>query len=328
MSQQTVIQINGDGVGKEVIPAARRVLEALGLPLTFVEAQAGFSTFEETGSALPSETLELCRQSDAILFGATQSPMEKVAGYQSPILALRKAFNLYANVRPAIDAVKGINILIVRENTEGLYVKQERLEDDGKTAIADRVISEGATQRIVQFACEHAMRRPRKKLTIIHKANVLKETDGLFRRVAFGVAADFPELTVAELLVDAAAMFMVMQPERFDVMVMSNLYGDILSDLAAGLTGGLGFAPSANLGDGNPSLFEPVHGSAPDIAGQGIADPRAAILSGALMLDYLGYREEGQRLRNVVFGADHLGTTEATTAAVIETLKNSGGTAI
>lgn len=320
MSQFTVVQIHGDGIGAEVIPAARTVVEALDVPVTFIEAKAGFSTFEETGSALPQATLDACREADAILFGATQSPMTKVVGYQSPILALRKTFDLYANLRPAIDRAHGIDMLIVRENTEGLYVKQERLEDEGRVAIAERVISEAATQRITKFACEQASQRPRKKLTIIHKANVLKETDGMFRRIAFEVAEDYPDLEVDELLVDAAAMFMAQNPQRFDVIVTANLYGDILSDLAAGLTGGLGFAPSANLGNQRPALFEPVHGSAPDIAGKGIADPRAAVLSAALMLRFLGLTGASDRLEQATFDTPYKATTIDTTQAIINAL--------
>jgi homoisocitrate dehydrogenase len=318
MTSHTLTLIHGDGIGAEVIPAAQQVLSALGLPLHFQEAQAGFGTFERTGKALPDETLALCQASDAILFGATQSPMGKVAGYSSPILALRQHFDLYANLRPAIQGQ--IDLLIVRENTEGLYSRRERVEDDGQTAITERVITAKASRRIVQTACELAMQRPRKKLTLVHKANVLKETCGLFRTVGLEVTAQYPELMVDEVLVDAAAMYLVQNPTRFDVLVTTNLFGDILSDLAAGLTGGLGIAPSANVGQGTPGLFEPVHGSAPDIAGQGIADPRAAILSAALALESLGYHAEAARLKQITYATPHQGRTEATTQAIIDRL--------
>jgi homoisocitrate dehydrogenase len=309
--------IHGDGIGGEVIPAAVEVLQAMNLPLQFQRAEAGFGTFERVGDALPSETLNRCQASDAILFGATQSPMTKVAGYSSPILSLRRHFDLYANLRPA---VKGeIDMLIVRENTEGLYSGRERLEDDGMTAITERVITVKASQRIVRLAAEQALKRG-KRLTIVHKANVLKETCGLFRRVAFEVTAAYPDLKVDELLVDAAAMFMVQEPTRFDVIVTTNLFGDILSDLAAGLTGGLGIAPSANVGDSKIAMFEPVHGSAPDIVGKRIADPRAAILSAALMLDHLGYREAAGRLRRVTYATQHSGETGETTRRIIAAL--------
>lgn len=309
--------IPGDGIGQEVIPAARRVLESLGLPLRFESAEAGFGTFQQCGNALPPHTLALCQASDAILFGATSSPMTQVEGYQSPVLALRRRFDLFANLRPARR--DDIDLLIVRENTEGLYSGRERIEDGGATAITERVITARASARIVRAACELASVR-RGRLTLVHKANVLKETCGLFRRVGLEVAADFPGLVVDELLVDAAALWLVQDPARFDVIVTTNLFGDILSDIAAGLTGGLGIAPSANLGTGRPALFEPVHGSAPDLAGKGIADPRAAILSAALLLDALGYSAAAANLRQITYATPHGGHTEGTTQAIIQQL--------
>ncbi len=312
-----IVLIPGDGIGGEVIPAARQVLESLGLPLTFQTADAGFGCFERVGSALPPETLAACEASDGVLFGATSSPMTKVAGYASPILSLRQQFDLFANLRPALAG--RIDLLIVRENTEGLYSKRERLEDDGNTAIAEAVVTVRASERIVRAACEQALRR-RGRLTIVHKANVLKETCGLFRRVGFEVAAHYPTLQVDELLVDTAAMWMAQDASRFDVVVTTNLFGDILSDLAAGLTGGLGIAPSANVGAGRVAVFEPVHGSAPDIAGKGIADPRAAILSAAMLLDHLGYGERANQIRSVTYNTAHTGTTTGTTDAVIRRL--------
>jgi homoisocitrate dehydrogenase len=312
----TITVICGDGIGQEVIPAAVQVLEALNLPLQFQYAEAGFGTFEKYGSALPDVTLQQCEASAAILFGATQSPMTKVAGYASPILTLRKHFNLYANLRPAVD--DKTDMLIVRENTEGLYSGVEHVSADGQRAVTERIITAAATRRITQTACEQAMKR-RKALTIVHKANVLKATCGLFREVAFSVTANYPELTVNEMLIDACAMVMAMDTSRFDVIVTSNLFGDILSDLAAGLTGGPGLAPSANVGAGVP-LFEPVHGSAPDIAGQGIADPRAAILSAALMLHELGYLAESQRLSDLVRQTAHTRKTNDTVTAILAKL--------
>jgi homoisocitrate dehydrogenase len=310
----TITLIKGDGIGQEVIPAARRVLEALELPLTFQEAEAGFGTFQATGNALPAETLALCQTSDAVLFGATSSPMEKVEGYKSPILQLRKQFELFGNLRPSLGT--GIDLLIVRENSEGLYSGRERLEDDGKTAIAERVITEKGSERIVRLACNHAMQR-RKHLTLVHKANVLKETCGLFRRVGLEVAAEFPQLEVNEMLIDTTAMMLVQHPEHFDVIVTTNLFGDILSDLAAGLSGGLGIAPSANVGVNAPAVFEPVHGSAPDIAGTGTADPRAAILSAVMLIEYLGYFDEAACLRRVAYRTAHTGNTTETTDKII-----------
>jgi homoisocitrate dehydrogenase len=304
---KTICLIPGDGVGQEVIPAAAEVLQALQLDLTFVEAEAGFACFEKHGSALPDATLALARQSDAVLFGATSSPSTVVAGYRSPILALRREFDLYANLRPIFSlpgdfSRPGIDMLIVRENTEGLYSGRERREGD--TAIAERVITRAGSERIVRVACEQAMKRAKLRgkppiLTIVHKANVLKLTDGLFRECALKVAAEFPEIKVNELLVDSAAMKLVKTPQSFDVLVTTNLFGDILSDEASALVGGLGVAPSANIGMGTP-VFEPVHGSAPDIAGQGIANPVGALLSSAMMLETLGHADSASRLRRTV----------------------------
>ena len=312
----TITAICGDGIGQEVILAAVRVLEEMRLPLKFQYAEAGFGAFEKYGTALPDATLRQCESSDAILFGATQSPMTKVEGYASPILTLRKHFNLFANLRPAVD--DKMDMLIVRENTEGLYSGVEYVSEDGQRAVTERIITAAATRRVVEVACEQAMHRG-KQLTIVHKANVLKATCGLFRETALEVVQDYPELTVNEMLVDACAMIMAMDTSRFDVIATSNLFGDILSDLAAGLTGGPGLAPSANVGEGVP-LFEPVHGSAPDIAGQGIADPRAAILSAALMLHELGYREQSLNLSSIVRRTNHSGQTAATTRQIIEQL--------
>jgi homoisocitrate dehydrogenase len=306
--------IPGDGIGKEVIPAAVQALQALELDLHFVEAQAGFDCFRACGEALPDATLDLVRRSDAALFGATSSPSGGMKGYRSPILALRQELNLYANLRPCQSlpgefSQAGIDMLIVRENTEGLYSGRERREGD--TAIAERVITRAASERIVRVACEQALARAAGRgappaLTVVHKANVLKVSDGLFRECALRVAQDYPQITVQELLVDSAAMKLVKSPQSFDVLVTTNLFGDILSDEASALVGGLGVAPSANVGEGTP-VFEPVHGSAPDIEGQGIANPVGALLSSAMMLDTLGEPEAAQRLRTAVYAALAMG---------------------
>jgi homoisocitrate dehydrogenase len=306
---KTICLIPGDGVGQEVIPAAVEVLQGLHLDLAFIEAEAGFDCFQKHGSALPEKSLAHARHSDAVLFGSTSSPSTVVDGYRSPILALRREFDLYANLRPVFSlpgefSRPGIDLLIVRENTEGLYSGREHREGD--TAIAERVITRHASERIVRVACEQAMIRSKVRgippvLTVVHKANVLKLTDGLFRECALKVAAEFPEITVKELLVDSAAMKLVRAPQSIDVLVTTNLFGDILSDEASALVGGLGVAPSANLGKGTP-VFEPVHGSAPDIAGQGIADPVGALLSVVLMLDTLGESFAAGRLHQAVLG--------------------------
>ena len=305
--------IPGDGVGKEVIPAAVEVLGNLGLGLEFVEAAAGFECFQRSGDAIPEKTLAEIESCGVALFGATSSPTTgAVTGYRSPILAMRKAFNLYANLRP-VQSLPGpfsrpnIDLLVVRENTEGLYAGRERRE--GETAIAERVITVRGSERIARVAFENAHKRrsqiPKSQnpkipiVTIVHKANVLKITDGLFREECLRVAAEFPEVEVKEMLVDAMAMRLVRDPENFDVIVTTNLFGDILSDEASALIGGLGVAPSANVGE-RVAVFEPVHGSAPDIAGQGIANPIGAILSAAMLLDHIGEGAAARRVREAV----------------------------
>ena len=299
--------ISGDGVGKEVITAAAEVLAALGLGLEFVETHAGFEHFKQSGDAIPDATLSTVEACGVALFGATSSPSIKVEGYRSPILAMRQAFDLYANLRP-VQSLPGkfsrpnLDLLIVRENTEGLYAGHERLEGD--TAIAERVITRKGSTRIAKMAFEQARRKSvvsgqSSVVTVVHKANVLKVTDGLFRECALQMAKDYPEITVKEMLVDAMAMRLVRDPENFDVIVTTNLFGDILSDEASALIGGLGVAPSANVGE-KAAVFEPVHGSAPNIAGQGVANPIGAILSAAMLLDHIGQGAQADRVRQAV----------------------------
>jgi len=304
--------IPGDGIGAEVVPAARRVLEATGLVFDFVDLDAGWGTFQRTGAALPPETLAALRTCDGAIFGAVSSPSHRVPGYSSPIVAMRMALDLYANLRPIVSAPvdgsrPGIDLLMVRENTECLYVKRERLEDDGDTAIAERVITRRASERIARMAFEEARARQKAKgkgqkakggrglVTVVHKANVLSVTDGLFREAALTVAADFPDVAVEEQLVDSMLYHLIREPERYDVVVAPNLYGDILSDGGAALVGGLGLVPSANVGD-RFVLAEPVHGSAPDIAGRGMANPVATIQAAALLLAHLGQPEWADRI--------------------------------
>jgi len=298
--------IPGDGVGQEVIPAAAEVLAALGLGIEFTESHAGFEYFQKSGDAIPDKTLAEIEGTGLALFGATSSPTTgSVAGYRSPILAMRKAFDLYANLRP-VQSLPGLfsrpnlDLLIVRENTEGMYAGRERREGD--TAIAERVITVKGSSRIARVAFEKAAAQGRKTVTIVHKANVLKVTDGLFREECLKVASEYPQITVKEMLVDSMAMRLVKDPEHFDVVVTTNLFGDILSDEASALIGGLGVAPSANIGL-KAAVFEPVHGSAPDIAGQGIANPIGAILSSAMLLEHVGEIEAATRVRSAVNAA-------------------------
>ena len=326
----TICLIPGDGVGLEVVPAAARVLEALQAEIIFTHAEAGWDCFQKHGTALPEVTVTAIRAAGWALFGATSSPSTKVAGYTSPVLAMRKLFDLYANLRPTLSIPggrSGIDLLIVRENTEGLYSGRERREGD--TAITERVITVKASERIARVGFEFAVKR-RKQITIVHKANVLKETDGLFRDACLRIAADFPMVKVSELLVDACAMWLVKDPARFDVIVTTNLFGDILSDEAAGLIGGLGVAPSANVGAGGVAYYEPVHGSAPDIAGQGIANPVGTILSAAMLLRDAGRLDLAERVERAVMSAlaagittrdlDGSATTDQMTAAIIQRL--------
>ncbi len=297
----TICLIEGDGIGHEVIPAAAEVLRATGVSLVFSQAEAGWDTFQRIGTALPDETVEAVRRADATLFGAVSSPLSPVEGYRSPIVALRRELDLYANLRPVNSqpvpsSRQGIDMLIVRENSEGLYAGRERIS--GSEAITERLISRAGSLRIANVAFRLARGR-RRKVTVVHKANVLRATCGLFRETAFKVAAEYPDVTVEEMLVDSAAMRLITEPERFDVLVTTNLFGDILSDEAAALVGGLGLAPSGNVGD-DYAVFEPVHGSAPDIAGQGRANPVAAILAAAMLLAHLGVIPAAELIREAV----------------------------
>ena len=285
--------IEGDGIGKEVVPATLEVLKATGLNFEFIHAEAGDEVFKKRGVALPEETVEIAKKCDAVLFGAAGETAADV------IVKLRKILDTYANVRP-VKSYKGIRCLkdnidyvIVRENTEDLYKGIEAQVAEG-VYTATRVITERASRRIFKFAFQLAEKRKgegkRGKVSCAHKANVLKLTDGVFKRIFYQVAEEYPDIEAEDYYIDAMNMYIITKPETFDVVVTSNLFGDILSDEGAGLIGGLGLAPSANIGD-KYGLFEPVHGSAPDIAGKGIANPTATILAGVLMLRYLGEDE-------------------------------------
>ncbi len=293
----TICLIAGDGIGQEVIPATRRLLESTGLDLRFEEAEAGWTTFQRTGTSVPAATLTAVTSSDATLAGAFTSPSHKVEGHQGAIRYMRRTLDLFSNLRPARSrpverCVPGLDMLMVRENTEGLYVEKERRYGD--VAIADAVITRHASRRIAHVALSQARKR-RRRLAVVHKANVLPLTSGMFLETVMDVAKEYPDVETYDIIVDAAAMKLVRDPESFDVLVSTNLFGDILSDLMAGLTGGLGIAPSANVGE-RYAIFEPVHGSAPDIAGKGIANPTATMLTAAMMLDHLGLRDAAARI--------------------------------
>ncbi len=300
MSRRVCV-IEGDGIGREVVPAALEVLVALRLPLEFTFARAGYACYQQTGDAIPDATIAAAREADAVLFGAVTTPPD-IPGYRSAIVTLRKQLDLFANIRPVRSLGipgfrEGIDLVIVRENTEGLYSGQE--EDLGDAAIAKRVISRRGSARIARAAFELARREGRPRVTIVHKANVLRLTCGLFRRTAFEVAQQFPEIVADEMIVDAMAMRLLKDPQSFSVIVTSNLFGDILSDEAAMLVGGVGIAAAGNLGE-RGAVFEPVHGSAPDIAGKGIANPLAAILAAAMLLSYLGEMAAAERVNAAV----------------------------
>jgi 3-isopropylmalate dehydrogenase len=287
--------VPGDGIGTEVTPAAVEVLGALDAPLEFVYGEAGDGAAAEYGDPLPEATRELVAGADATLFGAAGETAADV------ILPLRSTVGSYANVRPAraypgVDALAPeTDMVFVRENTEGVYAGIENEVAEG-IRLLTRVVTEEASERIAEFGFRYAERNGYDRVTVAHKANVMQQTDGLFLDTAERIAADRgSEYDTA--LMDALATDLVMNPGEYDVVICPNLAGDVLSDLAAGLVGGLGLLPSANVGDEN-ALFEPVHGSAPDIAGKGIANPTATILSAAMLLDHLGYDEDADRVRD------------------------------
>ncbi len=291
-----VCVIEADGIGHEVVPAAVRVLRVVAPDVEIQTAEAGWDTFKRLGTPLPDETLQLARACGAVVFGAAASPSYPVDGYYVPIVRLRRELATYASLRPTRylpvpTAREGVNLIVVRENTEDLYVQHEHTEDNGQTGISEKRITAGASERVARRAYELARRNGREKVTIVHKASVLVQSDGLFRRVALEIADHYPEIKTEEMLVDTAAYWLVKDPLRFDVILAPNMYGDILSDMAAAWGGGLGLAPSLNIGDG-VAIAEPVHGCAPDIAGLGIANPTAMILSIAMLLRHHWLRPE------------------------------------
>ncbi len=293
----------GDGIGPEVIDCAEQVLGALPLDFDFVRADIGFGAHQRLGTPLPDSTLDEIRHSSATLFGAVTTP-PNISGYFSPVVRMRQSLELYANLRPTRSiphnsARPNIDLMIVRENTECLYSGIERLEDGGNRAITERVITRKGSERIIRKAFELARQTNRKSIHVVHKANVLRQTCGLFRSVALEIAKEYPDITMYEMLVDTCAMELVRAPEQFEIIVTTNLFGDILSDEACMFVGGLGVAASGNIGI-NAAVFEPVHGSAPTLVGTGKANPMATFLAAAMMLDYLNENESAERLRSAV----------------------------
>ena len=320
MAKYKIAWLPGDGVGNDVMECARLVLDNLGLDAEYIHGDIGWEFWKSEGDALPERTVNMMKDTDCALFGAiTSKPKEEAETelnpelqgkdlvYFSPIVRMRQAFNLHTNLRPCkaypgnpLNLKEGIDITIFRENTEGMYSGEGQvLKDEGERAEAVSVITKEGAEKILHFAYETAIKRGRKKVTAVHKANILKTTSGLFLKLAREIAKEYPQIESNDLIVDNTCMQLVMNPHKFDVIVTTNLFGDIISDLCAGLVGGLGLAPGGNIGK-DAAIFEAVHGSAPDIAGQNIANPCSIILAAAMMLEYLGMDDKAGRIRNAI----------------------------
>ncbi|HEX8127965.1 MAG TPA: isocitrate dehydrogenase (NAD(+)) [Pyrinomonadaceae bacterium] len=300
--KHTITLIPGDGIGPEVTAAVVRIIEAAGVEVSWETHYAGAQALEKFGETLPADLLESIQRNKVALKGPITTPVGK--GFTSVNVGLRKALDLYANLRPvrALPNVPSrypeLDLVVVRENTEDLYSGIEHIVVPGVVE-SIKIITEKASTRIAKYAFEYARREGRKKVTAVHKANIMKLSDGLFLDCFRNVAKDYPEIEADDKIVDNACMQLVMRPEQFDIMLLENLYGDIVSDLCAGLIGGLGLVPGANIGE-RGAVFEAVHGSAPDIAGQGIANPTALLQSGLLMLRHLGERDAAQKIEQAM----------------------------
>ncbi len=307
-----VTLIPGDGIGPEIVAAARRVVDASGAEIEWRTVEAGEAVMESEGTPLPERVLDSIRETGVALKGPITTPVG--SGFRSVNVALRKQLDLYVNLRPALSIpgvrsrYEDIDLVVVRENTEDLYAGVEHMVGED-AAESIKIITRKASERVVRFACEYARREGRRKVTAVHKANILKYSDGLFLETARQVAAEYDDVEFEDRIVDNMCMQLVQKPELYDVLVLPNLYGDIVSDLCAGLVGGLGVAPGANIGD-QMAVFEPVHGSAPKYAGQDKADPTATILSATLMLRHLGEGEAADRVtaavRQVIGAGEHV----------------------
>ncbi|MCU1188706.1 isocitrate dehydrogenase [Stenotrophomonas maltophilia] len=301
---QKITVIRGDGIGPEIMDATLFVLDQLKTGLEYEDADAGLVALEKHGDLMPAVTLESITRNKVALKSPLTTPVG--GGFTSINVSLRRHFDLYANVRPAHtfpntkSRFDNVDLITVRENTEGAYLAEgQEVSADGETAFSGTRITRKGSERIVRYAFELAKSTGRKKVTAVHKANIIKSTSGLFLNVAREVAAQYPEIEFQEMIVDNCCMQLVMRPEQFDVIVTTNLFGDIISDLCAGLVGGLGLAPGANIGK-DAAIFEAVHGTAPDIAGQGKANPCALLLAAAQMLDHIGQPENAERLRKAI----------------------------
>lgn len=327
--------IHGDGIGPEIMDATLSILDHMQLGLEYDMARAGLAAQEADGTLLPDATMQSIRNNNVVLKGPLTTPVG--GGFRSLNVELRKRFDLYANVRPAISfpgtraRYDDVDIITVRENTEGAYLAEDAMTaPDGSRAESKMVITRAGCERIVRYAFEMARKAGREKVTAVHKANILKDTSGMFLNVAREMADEYSDIEFNDMIVDATCMYLVMDPGRFDVIVTTNLFGDIISDLCAGLVGGLGLAPGANIGT-DAAMFEAVHGSAPDIAGKGIANPCALLLAVCQMLEYLERAGEARRLRGAIretiAAGDRVtpdlggsGTTESFAAAIRERL--------
>ena len=305
---KTVTLIEGDGIGPEISAATVRAIEAAGGKLVWERADAGAGAVAKHGDPLPQATIDSIKRNALALKGPLATPSG--GGYRSVNVTLRQQFDLYANVRPAKTLAgvpsryTNVDLVIVRENTEDLYAGVEHYVDTRRTAAESiAIITRFGSERVTTYAFEFARAHGRKKVTLVHKANILKMSNGLFLDTGKEIAKKYPDIAFDDMIVDATAMKLVTQPERFDVIVTMNLFGDILSDLTAGLIGGLGVAPASNIGNDSFAIFEAVHGTAPDIAGKGIANPTALMLSAAMLLDHVSQREAADRLRKGVYAA-------------------------
>ncbi|NUQ81028.1 MAG: isocitrate/isopropylmalate dehydrogenase family protein [Bacteroidetes bacterium] len=299
-----IVLIPGDGIGPEITRSVQIILEKSGVPIQWIPALAGMAAVDAVGDPLPEDTLDKIKLYKVALKGPLTTPVG--GGYRSVNVTLRKMFDLYCNIRPAFSIpsvetpFRSVNLVMFRENTQGLYIGQEQWLDANQTiAESKAVVSREASEKIIRAAFEYAVANGRKKVTLVHKANILKLTTGLFLKIGQELASAYPTIQFEDMIVDNCAMQMVVRPERFDVVVTTNLFGDILSDLASGLVGGLGVTGSANIGS-TGAIFEAVHGSAPDIAGQGKANPTAFLFSACMMLDYLGEKTAADRIRKAV----------------------------
>ena len=308
MTRPTVSLIEGDGIGPEIAAATLRAMEAAGSDIEWERVPAGAAAVKSHGDPLPQLTIDSLKKNLIALKAPLATPSG--GGYRSVNVTLRQQFDMYANVRPAktIEGVPSrytnVDMIIVRENTEDLYAGVEHYIDPRRSAAESiAIITRFGSERCIRYAFEYARKHGRKKVTLVHKANILKMSNGLFLDTGKEVAASYPDIEFDDMIVDATAMKMVVQPERFDVIVTMNLFGDILSDLAAGLIGGLGVAPAANISDGGCAMFEAVHGTAPDIVGKGIANPTGLMLSAAMLLDHVKQDAAAAKLRKGVYAA-------------------------